>query len=118
MPKLPTGTFNKFFPKDGEGGYARVFTADKEGYAEAKLQKDGKDVATITVSDADQNPEAKTRFATATEKLSGYPVTTLGKNQTSILVKDRYLVKCSSPTLDHDARKAIIEKFDLKGLAQ
>lgn len=118
VPKLPTGTFNKFFPKDGEGGYSRVFTADKEGFAEAKLQKDGKDAATISIADADQNPDAKSKFAAATEKLQGYPVTTLGKNQTSVLVKDRFQVKCSSQTLDHEARKAIIGTFDLKGLSQ
>ena len=118
VPKLPTGTFNKFFPKDGEGGYSRVFTADKEGFAEAKLQKDGKDVATVSVADADQNPEAKAKFAGATEKVGGFPAMTVGKNQTTVLVKDRFQVKCSSQTLDHEARKAIIEKFDLKGLAQ
>jgi hypothetical protein len=117
-PKLPTGTLNKYFPKDGEGGYSRVFTADKEGYAEAKLQKDGKDVATISIADADQNPDAKSKFASATEKLSGFPVMTVGKNQTSVLVKDRFQVKCSSPTLDHEARKGIIGSFDLKGLSQ
>jgi hypothetical protein len=117
-PKLATGTFNKYFPKDGEGGYSRVFTADKEGYAEAKLQKDGKDVATISIADADQNPDAKSKFANSTEKLSGFPVMTVGKNQTSVLVKDRFQVKCSSPTLDHEARKGIIGTFDLKGLSQ
>lgn len=118
VPKLPTGTFNKFFPKDGEGGYSRVFTADKEGFAEAKLQKDGKDVATISIADADQNPDAKSKFASATEKVAGFPAMSVGKNQTTVLVKDRFQVKCSSQTLDHEARKGMIEKFDLKGLAQ
>ena len=115
-PKLPTGTFNKFFPKDGDG-YTRTFTADKEGYAEAKFQK-GTDTITLTVADSDQNPQAKEKFKDATEKLDGFPVTTLGNNQTSVLVKDRYLVKASSKTVDHEARKAILAKFDLKGLAQ
>lgn len=116
VPKLPTGALNRFFPKDGEGGYARVFTADKEGYAEAKLQKDGKDVATLSISDADQTPDAKSKFEKSTEKVAGFPAMTVGKNQTTILVKDRFQVKCSSPTLDHEARKAIIATFDLQGL--
>lgn len=118
VPKLPTGTFNKFFPTDGAGGYARVFTADKEGFAEAKLQKDGKDVATLSIADADQNPDAKSKFASATEKVSGFPAMKVGNNQTTVLVKDRFQVKCSSPTLDHEARKAIIATFDLQGLSK
>ena len=40
----------------------------------------------------------------------------VGNNQTSVLVKDRFQVKVSSPTLDHEARKAILMTFDLKGL--
>ena len=114
---LETGSLNAYFPKDGAGGYARVFTADKPGYAEAKLQKDGKDVAQLTISDADRVPGAKEKFATATEKLEGYPLMQVGKNQSTILVKDRLQVKVSSQTLDEAARKAILSTFDLKGLA-
>lgn len=113
---MPTGSFNKFFPKDGGGGFKRVFTADKEGYAEAKLQKDGKDVATLSVSDADKQPYARAKFDGVTEKVEGFPVMKVGNNQSSVLVKDRFQVKVSSPTLDHDARKAILATFDLKGL--
>lgn len=115
VPALPTGSFNKFFPKDGDGGYARVFSADKEGYAEAKLQKDGKEVAQLSISDAERTG-AKGKFEGATEKLEGFPMMTVGKNQTTVLVKDRFQVKVSSPTLDHEARKAILATFDLKGL--
>jgi hypothetical protein len=114
---IETGSLNKYFPKDGEGGYARVFTADKPGYAEAKLQKDGKDVAQLTISDADRVPGAKEKFAAATEKLDGYPLMQVGKNQSTILVKDRLQVKVSSQTLDEAARKAILSTFDLKGLS-
>ena len=113
---IAAGTFNKFFPKDGEGGRKRVFAADKEGFAEAKLQKDGKEVAVLSISDADKLPFAKSRFDSATEKLEGFPMVTLGNNQTSVLVKERFQVKVSSPTLDHEARKAILATFDLKGL--
>jgi hypothetical protein len=115
-PAAPTGSLNKFFPKDGDGGYKRVFSADKEGYAEAKLQKDGKDVATISISDGDRLAAAKGKFEGATEKLEGFPLMTVGKNQSTVLVKDRYQVKVSSQTLDPEARKAVLAMFDLKGL--
>lgn len=113
----PGSAFNKFFPADGADGYSRVYTAEKAGYAEAKLKKDGKDVATISVSDTLNEPDAKAKFATAPDKVKGYPLVTVGKNQSAALVKDRYQVKVSSTTLDADARKAWIERFDLAGLA-
>lgn len=115
-PKMATGAFNKFFPKDGEGGYEHVFTADKEGYAEAKFKVAGREMATCSIADADQNPDAKAKFAGATEKVGGFPTIAVGKNQTSALVKDRYQVKCSSPTVDHEQRKVMIATFDLQGL--
>lgn len=116
VPLSPAGTLNKFFPKDGDGGYKRVFAADKEGYAEAKLLKDGKEVAVLSISDAERLAYAKAKFEGATEKLEGFPLMTVGKNQSTILVKNRFQVKVSSQTLEHDARKAILATFDLKGL--
>jgi hypothetical protein len=114
---IPAGTFNKFFPKDGEGGFKRVFAADKEGFAEAKLQKDGTEVAVLSISDAEKLVYAKAKFESATDKLDGYPLMTVGNNQTTVLVNGRYQVKVSSKTLDHEARKAILTTFDLKGLS-
>ncbi len=111
-----TGSLNRYFPKDGDGGYKRVFTADKEGYAEAKLQKDGKDVATLTIADTNTAPEAREKFKGASEKIEAFPLMKVGNNQSSALIKDRFQVKVSSPTLDHEARKAILATFDLKGL--
>jgi len=116
-PLVPAGGFNKFFPKEGEGGYKRIFAADKEGYAEAKLQKDGKEAAVISIADAERLPFARAKFGGATEKVDGFPAMTIGNNQTSVLVKDRFQVKVSSTTLDHVARKAILATFDLKGLS-
>lgn len=107
---------NAAFPADPTDDMKRVFTQEKAGFAEAKLQKDGKDVATLSVSDVNANQDAKSKFAEAKEKLGEHPMVTVGKNQTSILVKDRWQVKVSSQTLDHDARKKLIEKFDLKRL--
>ena len=42
--------FNKFFPKDGDG-FDRVFVQEKKGFAEAKLNKGGKNVAMLSISD-------------------------------------------------------------------
>ena len=110
------GAFNKFFPADGIEGTSRVFTAEKAGYAEAKLKHDGKDLATISISDTENDPEAKHKFAAATDKLDGFPLVTVGKNQSALLVKDRYQVKVSSPTLDAEARKAWLGRFNINGL--
>jgi hypothetical protein len=115
-PVAEGSNFNAAFPPDGVDGHKRVFTQEKDGFAEAKLQKDGKDVATLSISDTNANADAKGKFAEAKEKLGEWPMLTVGKNQTTVLVKDRYQVKVSSPTLDHDARKKLLEKFDLKRL--
>jgi hypothetical protein len=113
----PGSAFNKFFPADGADGHSRVYTAEKAGYAEAKLKKDGKDVAVLSISDTANEPDAKGKFASATDKVKGWPLVTVGKNQSALLVKDRYQVKVSSQTLDAEARKAWIERFDLAGLS-
>jgi hypothetical protein len=114
-PLSPPGALNRYFPADGVDGFKRVFTADKEGYAEAKLSKDGKDVATLSINDGIK-PFAKAKFDEATEKVEGFPVAKFGENQTSALVKDRYQVKVTSQTLDHAARTKLLSKFDLKGM--
>jgi hypothetical protein len=113
----PGSAFNKFFPADGTDGHSRVYTAEKPGYAEAKLKKDGKDVAMLSISDTASDPDAKSKFVGASDKMKGYPLITVGKNQSALLVKDRYQVKVSSQTLDADARKAWLDRFDLAGLA-
>lgn len=117
-PKATAGSaLNKFFPGDGPDG-KRVFTQEKEGYAEAKLQKDGKDVATLSIADVSTNADAKKKYEGATDKVAGFPLTTLGNTMSSVLVKDRYQVRVSSPALDAGARKDLLGKFDLAGLAK
>jgi hypothetical protein len=118
-PVIEGGALNKRFPPDGEGGMKRVFTQEKAGFAEAKLQKDGKDVATLSISDTDGTPDAKKKFDEAKEKLAGkYPLVTVGKNQSSVLVAGRWQVKVSSQELDAAARSALLSKFDIEGLAR
>ena len=116
-PQKEAGSFNKFFPADGIDGMKRVYTQDKTGFAEAKLQKDGKDVATLSISDASGDAAVLKKFEGAAEKIQGYPLVTVGNNQSALLVKGRYQVKVSSQTLDAAARKPLLEKFNLSGLA-
>jgi hypothetical protein len=115
--KKETGAFNKFFPADGVDGTKRVFSADKDGYAEAKLTKDSKEVALLSVTDLNGKDDEKKKFDAAKEKVNGNPVATFGKNKSMILVKSRYQVAVSSQTLDHEARKGWISKFDLNGIS-
>ena len=112
----PTGPLKSYFPQDGVGGFRRVIRAGRDGYAEAALEKDGKEVAMLSISDAERLAYVKAKFEDATEKLDGFPLLTVGKDLSTILVKDRFEIKVLSKTLDADARKAILASFDLKGL--
>jgi hypothetical protein len=109
-------SFNKYFPKGG-GGYERVYTQEKKGTSQAKLKKAGKEVATLTIFDTKSSPAAAAKFQQSTKKIAGYPATTLGTMQTSILVNNRYQVSVRStdPSLD---KEAWLQKFDLNGLSK
>lgn len=117
VDRQETGSFNRFFPADGTDGAKRIFTADKEGYAEAKLTRDGQDVALLAVTDMKGKDAETKKYDDAKEKVGDHPAVTFGKNKTMILVKRRYQVSASSTSLDHEARKSLLSKFDLAGLA-
>jgi hypothetical protein len=108
--------FNKFFPKPSNG-YERVYTQEKKGFAQAKLKKEGKDVATLSISDIKSTPAAAAKYQQSTKKIAGYPVATLGNSQTSVLVNNRYQVTIRSidPSFN---RETWLQKFDLNGLAR
>jgi hypothetical protein len=110
--------FNKFFPTAGDG-YERVYTQEKTGFAEAKLKRDGKEVAVMAISDTVNNPTATEKFQKSTEKIGGYPTVQQGSMATAILVKNRYQVKVLSrdPAFTGSDRQAWLEKFDLAGLS-
>ncbi len=111
--------FNRFFPPE-EDGYERIYVQEKKGFAEAKLKKDGKDVAMLAISDTISLPEAAAKFQSSTTEIAGYPALEIGTTQTAILVANRYQVKVLSrdPSFSASDRRAWIEKFDLAGLAQ
>ena len=112
------GEFNKFFPT--ADGYERVYTQEKDGFAEAKLKQDGGTLAMLSVSDTASNPSATAKYENSDRTLSGYPVVDVGSTATSLLVADRLQVKVLSrdPEFTPADREVWLEKFDLTGLAQ
>ncbi|MGF2040150.1 MAG: hypothetical protein RMZ43_033430 [Nostoc sp. CmiVER01] len=109
--------FNKFFP-NSSGGYQRVYSQEKKGFAEAKLKKGGKDIALLSISDTTSTPGAAAKFSKSTKKIGGYPALEVGKTQTAILVGN-YQVKALSRDASFTAsdRADWLEKFNLNGLA-
>ena len=120
---LPGKDFNKFFPKDqAKGEWDFVFGADKQGYAEGKLKKNGKDVAQLSITDTVSLPETRDKYKTSTEKINGYPAAGTGM-ETSVLVADRFQVKvhtelAAKETFPKADREEWLKKFDLDGLAK
>jgi hypothetical protein len=112
------GEFNKFFPKP-EDPFDITFLQEREGFAEAALEFEGEEVATLAVSDTANNPSARDKFEGSNEDLEGYPLAAVGNNGTAILVADRIQVQVRSKASDFAAedREAWILEFDLDGLA-
>lgn len=112
-------TFNQFFP-DKVRGYDIVAAQEKKGFAEYKVNKDGKNVAVLSISDTTSTPTAAAKYQSATETIAGYPTVDQGTMTTGLLVNNRYQVKVSSrdASFDKDDRVAFLQKFDLKGLAK
>ena len=112
-------SFNKFFPKAGNG-YDFAYAQEKKGFAEGKLKKDGKDVALLSISDTSSTPAAVAKFQQSTKKIGGYPAVEVGNTQTAVLVNNRYQVKALSrdPSFTASDREAWLQKFNLNGLAR
>lgn len=113
------GSFNQFFPDNG-AGYERVYTQEKKGFAEAKLKKDGKEVAVLSIADTLNAPNAIDKFQKSAETIGGYPAVKQGKTGTAVLVADRFQVKVFSrdDSFTEEDRQVWLTKFDLRGLAQ
>lgn len=113
------GEFNKFFPAANEEGYTRVASQEKEGFAEYKLKKDGKDVAMLAVTDTITNPEATAKFQQSTKQINGYPAIEQGNTATAVLVDNRFQVKVlsRSPSFTREDREAWLQKFNFAGIA-
>ncbi|MGE0084641.1 MAG: hypothetical protein AB7S75_09485 [Desulfococcaceae bacterium] len=113
------GEFNKFFPKS-QDGFDVVFTQEKAGMAQAKLKKDGKDAAMLTIADLKGNPDAAGKFKNSTASISGYPAAASGGLGTAVLVADRFQVQARSNdgSFTENDRRLWLERFNLSGLAQ
>lgn len=113
------GSFNRYFP-GASNGYQRVYTQEKKGFAEAKLIRDGKDVAVMAISDTLSNPTAKAKFQSTQDNISGYPAVKQGSNSTALLVGDRFQIKVSSrdTSFGEKDRQEWLSKFDLNGLSR
>jgi hypothetical protein len=111
------GTFNKFFPKK-IGDSDIVFIQEKAGFAEAKLKKSGKEVATLSISDIVGRSGAADKFNSSTMTIGGYPAAQSGSHGTALLVKNRFQVQVRSKedSFTADDRRQWLEKFDLRGL--
>lgn len=108
---------NKYFPSSG-GGFDRVFAQEKSGFAEAKLNKGGKNVAMLSINDI-ANPSDGAKFQSSSKQIGGYPAVTQGANGTAVLVANRYQVKVQSRDASFSAsdREDWLSKFNLSGLA-
>lgn len=116
---LAGGEFNKFFPAAAEGGYTRVASQEKEGFAEYKLKKDGKDAAMLAISDTITNPEAAAKFQQSTRQINGYPAIDQGSTATAVLIDNRFQVKVlsRSPSFTKEDREMWLQKFNFAGIA-
>jgi len=113
------GSFNRFFPPE-QDGYKRIYTQEKKGFAEAKLSKEGKELAVMSISDTLNLPTAKAKFANSAQKIAGYPAVEQGSTATALLVGDRYQVKVLSrnPSFTAADRASWLERFKLSELAK
>jgi hypothetical protein len=113
------GSFNRFFPAE-QDGYTRVYTQEKKGFAEAKLKKEGKEVAVMAISDTLNTPTARDKFTSSTSRIAGYPAVEQGKTGTALLVADRFQVKVLSrdPAFGPEDRTSWLERFKLSELSQ
>jgi hypothetical protein len=113
------GQFNQFFPQ-GASGYARVFSQEKKGFAEAKLNKGGKNVAVLSISDTISLPAAAKKYEKSISKLNKYPLIDEPQlKSTAVLVNNRYQVKVASrdPSFTAEDRQLWLQKFNLGGLS-
>ena len=118
VEEVEGGKLNKFFPKEADG-YKVTYNQEKEGFVQASLKKDGKEVATLAVSDLNSNMDTKAKYEKSTMKVAGYPALTKGSKGHTILVGNRYQVSIRSKddSFTEDMRKKWFEKFNLSGLA-
>lgn len=113
------GQLNRYFPTSA-GGYSRIFTQEKTGFAQANLKQGDKLVAVLSISDTANNPSAISKFNSSSKRIGGYPAVTQGTTTTAVLVDGRFQVKVQSrdTSFTADDREDWLTKFNLSGLAR
>ena len=111
--------FNRFFPQV-EAPWDIVFKQEKTGFAQASLQKDGREVAVLSVSDTLNNPEAVEKFKESKQSLSGMPMAEVGEQGTALLVNDRFQVQVRSmdALIGPKEREEWLTKFNLQAIGR
>ena len=111
--------FNRYFPDSGSG-FERIYSQEKTGSAQAKLKKDGKEIAILAITDTLSNPSAVNKFNASGKQVKGYPAIEQGSTATAVLVGDRYQVKIRSKdsSFTKEDREQWLGKFDLRGLSK
>lgn len=113
------GAFNRYFP-DSSSEYERVYSQEKKGFAQAKLKKEGQEIAILSISDVLNNPSTVKKFQSSETKIKGYPAVNQGSTGTAILVGDRYQIKIRSKdkSFSQSDREKWLAKFNLRGLSK
>jgi hypothetical protein len=117
---LAGGAFNQFFPK-AEGEFDLVYDQEKTGTAVASLNKNGTKMATLSITDTVNNPDAAKKYDKSTSKVKDHPYLKEGRNRSGVLVADRFQVLVVSDPeapFDENDRMEWLQKFDLAGLAK
>lgn len=111
-------SLNASFPSSADG-FTVVFTQEKVGFVQALLKQDDTDLASLSIADLIDNTEAKAKFASSTEQISGHPYASSGSKGSTLLVADRYQVQVRSlaENFDEAARRSWLTKFQLESLA-
>jgi hypothetical protein len=67
------GDLNRFFPQI-KSPFDIVFKHEKQGMAQASLQKNGQELAVLSIADTTNNLSAKEKYANSPEMLDGHPM--------------------------------------------
>ncbi|QPN65737.1 hypothetical protein [Synechococcus sp. CBW1006] len=110
--------FNQLFPEP-ETGEQLVFTQEKRGFAQARLRQGDELRALLSISDVITAPDARAKFSASRAVIKGWPLVEQGSQASALLVADRFQVKVigQGVGMDPQQRHAVLEAFDLTGLA-
>ena len=104
-----------FLPKDYEG-LNRVFTTEKEGFAQAEYKKGDEAMFTLSVTDLKDQPDLSAKYANVQDTLEGHPYMKRCKGGSMVLVNGRFQVKLTSKRMDEPTRKDHLSRLNFSAL--